>query len=130
MLFSTETVGKGVAIEPEVGEVLSPVNGVVTTQFPTGHAIGVTSDDGAEILIYIGVDTVKLNGKYFTPHVKQGDKVKQGELLIEFDIDKIKASGYQTTTPVVITNKEKYLDIKATKSEFVTQKDDLLKLSV
>jgi beta-glucoside PTS system EIICBA component len=130
ILFSTETVGKGVAIEPEVGEVLSPVNGVVTTQFPTGHAIGVTSDDGAEILIFIGVDTVKLNGKYFTPHVKQGDKVKKGELLIEFDLNKIKASGYQTTTPVVITNKEKYLDIKATKSDFVTQKDDLLKLSV
>ncbi|MEH7304064.1 glucose PTS transporter subunit IIA [Neobacillus drentensis] len=130
MLFSTETVGKGVAIEPEVGKVLSPVNGVVTTQFPTGHAVGVTSDDGAEVLIFIGVDTVKLNGQYFTPHVKQGDIVKKGELLIEFDLNKIKASGYQTTTPVVITNKEKYLNIIATKNDSVTPSDDLLKLTV
>lgn len=130
MLFSTETVGKGVAIEPEVGKVLSPVNGVVTTQFPTGHAVGVTSDDGAEILIFIGVDTVKLNGQYFSPHVKQGDTVKKGELLIEFDLNKIKASGYQTTTPVVITNKEKYLNIIATKNDSVTPSDDLLKLTV
>lgn len=129
-LFATETVGKGIAIEPETGEVFSPVDGVVTTQFPTGHAIGITSNDGAEVLIYIGVDTVKLKGKYFTPHVKQGDKVKQGDLLIEFDMNKIKASGYQIATPVVITNKEEYLDIKATKNGSVQPKDELLKLSV
>ncbi|WP_163526986.1 glucose PTS transporter subunit IIA [Halobacillus ihumii] len=129
-LFSSGTVGNGIAIEPEDGKVFSPVNGVITTQFPTAHAIGVTSDDGAEVLIYIGVDTVKLNGKYFTPQVKQGDKVTQGQLLLEFDKDKIKASGYQATTPVVITNKEEYLNINATKNSQVKLKEDLLKLTV
>ena len=76
-LFSTETVGKGIAIEPEKGEVVSPVDGVVTTLFPTGHAIGITSEDGAEILIYIGIDTIHLKGQYFTAHVKQWDKLRQ-----------------------------------------------------
>lgn len=129
-LFATETVGKGIAIEPETGEVVSPVDGVITTQFPSGHAIGVTSDDGAEILIYIGLDTVKLKGEYFTSHVKQGDRVKQGDILIEFDLEKIKASGYETTTPIVITNTEEYLDVKPSKSTSVQQKDALLKLTV
>ncbi|MEH7180115.1 PTS sugar transporter subunit IIA [Neobacillus vireti] len=129
-LFSTGTVGKGVAIEPEEGKVYSPVSGVVTTQSPTEHTVGVTFNNGAEVLIFIGVDTVNLNGQFFIQYVKQGDKVKPGDLLIEFDTNNIKASGYQTTTPVVITNQEEYLDIKPLTNGAVTPKDDLLKLSV
>ncbi|MGJ9459754.1 glucose PTS transporter subunit IIA [Oceanobacillus sp. CF4.6] len=129
-LFATETVGKGIAIEPEKGEAVSPVNGVVTTLFPTGHALGITSDDGAEVLIFIGVDTIKLGGKYFTPHINQGDRVKKGDLLIEFDITKIQEAGYRTTTPVVVTNTEEYLVVKGTESPSVKQNDDLLKLTV
>jgi PTS system beta-glucosides-specific IIC component len=129
-LFATETVGKGVTIEPEKGELFAPVDGVVTTLFPTGHAIGITSEGGAEVLIYIGVDTVNLQGQYFTAHVKQEDRVKQGDLLIEFDIEKIKAAGYQVTTPVVITNTNQYLDVVKTKSTFVRAKEDLLTVIV
>ncbi|OCA90502.1 PTS beta-glucoside transporter subunit EIIBCA [Bacillus sp. FJAT-27225] len=129
-LFSTETVGKGIAIEPSEGRVISPVDGTVTTLFASGHAIGVTSDDGAEILIYVGIDTIKLTGKFFTPHVKQWDRVKKGDLLIEFDIENIKGHGYDVKTPVVITNTNQYLDVVPVKSGKVETKDELLKLSV
>ncbi|RFB18735.1 PTS beta-glucoside transporter subunit EIIBCA [Bacillus sp. HNG] len=129
-IFSTESVGKGVAIEPEDGKVVSPVDGIVTTIFPTGHAIGVTSKDGAEILICIGIDTVKLKGQYYQPHVKQGDHVKRGDLLITFDLQQIKEAGYETTTPIVITNSEKYVDVKAPKLDNVNTLEDLLQLSI
>jgi beta-glucoside PTS system EIICBA component len=129
-LFATETVGKGIAIEPEAGKIYSPVDGVITTQFPTGHAVGITSEDGAEVLIYIGLDTVKLKGKYITPHVKQGDHVKKGDLLIEFEMDQIKAEGFETTTLMVITNTDQYLGIKAMNHDKVEQNEPLLKLTV
>ncbi|WP_010281409.1 glucose PTS transporter subunit IIA [Bacillus timonensis] len=129
-LFSTESVGKGIAVEPEDGRVVSPVDGVVTTQFPTGHAIGITSSNGADVLICIGIDTVKLKGKYYKQHVKQGDKVKRGDLLITFDLQQIKAAGYETTSPIVITNSEKYLDVKAFETNIVNTSEDLLKLSI
>ena len=125
-LFATETVGKGIAIEPEKGEVVSPVDGVVTTLFSTGHAIGITSENGAEILIYIGIDTIHLNGQYYTAHVKQWDKVSTGDLLIQFDIEKIKAAGYDTTTPVVITNTPEYVDVESTKRTTIQAKEDLI----
>lgn len=128
-LFATETVGKGIAIKPEIGKVISPVNGVITTLFPTGHAIGITTDGGAEMLIFIGVDTIKLNGEYFTTYVSQGDQVKEGDLLIEFDIEKIQAAGYETITPIVITNTEEYLDIKTTESTSVKSNDSHLKVT-
>ena len=109
--FASEAMGKGIAIEPTVGEVVAPVEGIVTALFPTGHAIGITSSDGAEILIHIGINTVQLNGQYFTPHIKQGDSVKQGELLVSFDLEKIKEAGYEVTTPIIITNTDRYLEI-------------------
>jgi beta-glucoside PTS system EIICBA component len=127
-VFSSEVMGKGVAIEPSVGQAISPVNGVVTTLFPTGHAIGITSEDGAEILIHIGIDTVQLDGKYFSPQVKQGDNVKQGDLLVNFEIDKIKAAGYSITSPVIITNTNQYLDVMETNQKTVQAKDGLLTL--
>lgn len=129
-LFSTETVGKGIAIEPTTGEVISPVDGTVTTLFPTRHAVGITSEDGAEILICIGVNTINLKGQFFTSHVKQWDTVKKGDLLIEFDIKKIKASGYDVKTPVVVTNSNQYLDVDPVKVGEVQVNDELIQLVV
>jgi PTS system beta-glucosides-specific IIC component len=129
-LFSTETVGKGIAIEPTEGKIFAPVDGTVFTLFPTKHAIGILSEGGAEVLIFIGVDTIKLHGQYFTSHVKQDDVVKQGDLLIEFDLEKIKAAGYEVTTPVVITNPNQYIDIEKTKQPSVNASDRLIKVVV
>lgn len=129
-VFASEAMGKGIAIEPSVGEVHSPVNGVITTIFPTGHAVGITSDAGAEILIHIGIDTVQLEGKYFNAHVKTGDKVTKGQHLIDFDIEKIKEAGYLVTTPVIITNTAKYMDIIETNKERITKNEDLLTLVI
>lgn len=109
--FSGGIMGKGVAILPEEGKVLAPVDGKITTLFPTGHAVGINSDFGAEILIHIGMDTVKLEGKYFNLKVKQGDRVKKGQVLVEFDLESIQKEGYSVLTPVIITNPEDYADI-------------------
>ena len=129
-LFSTETVGKGIAIEPTKGEVVSPVDGMVTMLFPTEHAIGITSENGAEILIYVGVDTINLKGQFFTSKVKQWDTVKRGDLLIRFDLEKIKAAGYDTKTPIVITNTNQYIDIDIVpaKDGTIQAKDELMEL--
>ncbi|MBC1417946.1 beta-glucoside-specific PTS transporter subunit IIABC [Listeria fleischmannii] len=109
--FSSGALGKGAAVVPVEGKLYAPASGTITTMFPTGHAVGITTDDGAEILIHVGMDTVQLNGKHFTTHVKQGDRVTKGQLLTEFDIAEIVAAGYDITTPVIITNSDKYLDI-------------------
>lgn len=106
--FASGALGKGVAIEPSEGKLFSPVSGTVSALFPTNHAIGITTDDGAEILIHIGMDTVQLEGKHFTAHTTQGARVEKGQLLIEFDIAGIKAAGYPVTTPVVVTNHIQY----------------------
>lgn len=111
--FNSEALGKGAAINPVEGKVYSPVNGTVSAMFQTNHAIGLTSETNEEILIHIGLDTVKLKGKYFHPVVKQGDTVKQGDLLLEFDLEEIKAEGYDVTTPIVVTNKNDYMDVFA-----------------
>ncbi len=124
--FSSEALGKGIAIEPTEGRVVSPVNGVVTTLFKTKHAIGITSDNGVEILIHIGMDTVKLEGEPFTAHIQQGDSVKVGDLLVEFDIAKIKAAGLEVTTPVIITNSGDYAEINPTANKAIEQKETLL----
>ncbi|MCM3725022.1 beta-glucoside-specific PTS transporter subunit IIABC [Neobacillus cucumis] len=129
-VFSSEAMGKGIAIEPTVGKAVSPVNGTITTVFPTGHAIGITSDEGAEILIHIGINTVQLEGKYYSPVVKQGDRVNQGDLLVNFDIEKIKEAGYPVTTPIIITNTDRYIDIIEMNKEAVQEKEALLTLVV
>ena len=109
--FSSEALGKGVVIIPENGEVCAPVSGTVKTLFPTKHAIGIVSDDGLEVLIHIGINTVNLQGKYFTAHVKQDDKVKAGDKLVSFDKKAVEKEGYSTEIPMVITNGNEYLDI-------------------
>ncbi len=109
--FSSGALGQGVAIIPSEGKLYAPVDGEVTTFFPTGHAIGMVSNDGIEVLMHVGMDTVKMNGDGFNPIVKQGAKVKRGDLLLEFDLGKIKAAGYSVTTPVIITNIEDFTDV-------------------
>ena len=106
-VFAQGLMGRGVVIVPSQGELVSPVNGRVTVFFPTKHAIGILSDEGVEILMHIGMDTVNLEGKGFEGYVSQGDKVKVGDKLISFDIDMIKKAGYVTETPVIITNSDK-----------------------
>lgn len=107
-VFAQGLMGRGVVIVPSQGELVSPVNGRVTVFFPTKHAIGILSDEGVEILMHIGMDTVNLEGKGFEGYLSQGDKVKVGDKLISFDIDMIKKAGYVTETPVIITNSDKY----------------------
>lgn len=109
--FSTGLLGKGAAIYPSKGEVYAVADGVVTTLFPTYHAIGITFENGIEMLIHIGMDTVNLNGKYFDAKVKQGDSVKKGQLLVTFDKEAIEKEGYSLETPIIITNSDDYLDI-------------------
>ena len=107
-VFAQGVMGQGVLIEPSQGDLLAPVDGVVSVLFPTKHAVGIVSDQGVEMLMHIGMDTVNLEGKGFTAHVNQGDRVKVGEKLISFDIDLIKDAGYVTETPVIITNQDQY----------------------
>lgn len=110
-VFSSGALGKGIAIEPTVGELYAPANGEITTLFPTGHAVGITTEDGAEVLMHIGMDTVEMDGDGFEILVKQGDQIKQGDLLVKFDIEKIKAAGHPIVTPIVVTNSGDYLDV-------------------
>ncbi|MDL5610104.1 beta-glucoside-specific PTS transporter subunit IIABC [Bacillus halotolerans] len=128
-VFSAGIMGKGFAIEPEEGEVVSPVYGSVTTIFKTKHAIGITSDQGAEILIHIGLDTVKLEGQWFTAHVKEGDKVAPGDPLVSFDLEQIIAAGYDVITPVIITNTDRYSFSPVKEIGRVQTKEALLALS-
>lgn len=125
-VFSEGLLGKGVGIEPTKNEIVAPFDGVVTTLFPTKHAIGITSGNGTEVLIHIGIDTVELKGKYFKAHVKQGDHVKQGQLLITADFPKIKAAGYNTQVPVVITNSKDYKEINPSNINNIHNMNDLL----
>jgi PTS system beta-glucosides-specific IIC component len=126
--FSAGIMGQGIAIQPEKGVVVSPVTGKVTTIFKTKHAIGITSDNGAEILIHVGLDTVKLDGKHFIAHVKDGDFVDVGDQLVSFDMDAIQAEGYDLITPIIITNTDRYEEIKPVKEGKVNTKESFLAL--
>lgn len=126
--FSEEIMGKGAAIIPTEGRAVSPVDGVVSAIFETKHAIGLTADNGTEILIHIGLDTVKLGGKHFTAHVKSGDRVKSGDLLVEFDIKAIQEEGYEIITPVLVTNVDRCNDVLALIDKDVNEKDELIKV--
>jgi PTS system sucrose-specific IIC component len=110
-VFASEAMGKGEAVEPTEGRVLSPVDGTVTVLAETGHAIGLLSDDGAEVLIHIGIDTVELKGAPFSAHCKLGDRVRRGDLLMDVDLEAIEAAGKRTTTMVVVTNTDSYSSV-------------------
>lgn len=124
--FAGEHMGKGIAIRPTSGRVVSPITGVVQTVYRTKHAIGLVSDDGVEMLIHIGQDTVKLKGQHFTTHVNDGDRVNAGDLIVEFDLQAIKDAGYETVTPIIVTNTSNYLDVVGTKDASVHEKDKLI----
>ena len=106
--FAEGALGQGVAIQPRSGAVYAPFDGTVVAAFPTGHAFGLRHADGAELLIHIGIDTVKLGGEHFTANVAAGQQVKAGDLLVTFDGDAIEKAGYSLTTPIIITNGELY----------------------
>lgn len=124
--FSQEILGKGAAIIPEKGVVYAPFDGKVDAVFETGHALGLVSEDGVELLVHVGIDTVNLKGKYFTPKKKSGDTMKKGDILLEFVIDKIKADGYDVTTPIIISNTEQFAKVKACEDKVVTKESKLL----
>ncbi|MFD1179138.1 beta-glucoside-specific PTS transporter subunit IIABC [Paenibacillus puldeungensis] len=124
--FASGAMGQGLVIEPKSGRLVSPVDGVVTTVFPTGHAIGITSDGGVQLLIHVGVNTVRLKGQFFDKQVKEGDKVQRGQLLLNFDVEKIKAAGYDPSTSVIVTNTADYLDVLKTTEKEVKPGDYLL----
>ena len=129
--FAQGALGKGVVIHPTVGEVVAPFDGTVMTMFPTKHAIGLISDNGLELLIHIGLDTVQLDGKYFEAHVEQGAKVKRGDKLVSFDIKSIEEAGFSVETPVIVTNSADYLDIIETDhKEGISSSDELLTVLV
>lgn len=117
--FASETMGKGVGIEPENGKVYAPFDGNVDAVFPTGHLVGLSDGNGAEVLIHIGVDTVKLEGKGFTTYVSQGDKVKKGDLLVEFDVELLKKEGYDTTVMFITTDTSKDVQVLSGRKEAV-----------
>lgn len=124
--FKNGDLGDGVALVPENGEIYSPVDGEISALFPTGHAIGLSSKDGVEVLIHVGFNTVSLNGKYFTPMKQQGDKVRKGELILKFDKKSIEKEGFSTVTPVIISNSYEYSGVKKADVQNVTFGEQLL----
>ena len=127
-VFASGVLGKGVAVQPTSGKILAPADATVSMIYPTLHAVGLILDSGIEMMIHIGIDTVKLNGKYFEKHVQDGDHVKKGQLLVSFDIQKIEQAGYDLTTTVVVTNSKNYAAIGSTNKDNVTDNDQLLYL--
>lgn len=126
--FGEEVLGKGVAIIPSDNRICSPIDGTVTTVFPTGHAAAITGEDGTEVLIHVGLDTVKLKGQHFSIHAENGQQVSKGDLLIEADMEAIRAAGYDTITPMVICNSDDYTDFKMEPSGNVKQGDVVMTL--
>lgn len=127
--FAQELMGKGIAIVPTEGKVYAPFDGVVEALYRTKHAIGLKANNGVEILIHIGVDTVSLKGKYFNAHIKQGQAIQAGDLLVEFDPEGITSAGYNTITSIVVTNMQQYEDVLTTASSGpIRESEALIKL--
>ncbi|MBL3717002.1 beta-glucoside-specific PTS transporter subunit IIABC [Lactococcus muris] len=124
--FSSEALGKGAVIDPSIGEVYAPFDGVIETLFPSKHAIGLKSNQGVELLIHVGINTVELEGKHFEAFVSQGQEVKKGDLLLKFDIDAIKNAGYNVQVPIVVTNTKSYGNVLSTDTKRVGREDVLL----
>lgn len=127
-VFSNKVIGDGVAVEPTVGELYAPCDGKVDTVFDTKHAVSIISEKGCNMILHIGIDTVKLNGQFFESHVKSGQQVKKGDLLITFDIDEIKKAGYKLTTPMVICNTPDYSEFNHLKAGAITAGEDILEI--
>lgn len=127
-IFAEGMLGKGAAIVPSEGRLVSPVKGTIISVFPTLHAIGIKSDAGTEILIHLGFDTVELQGKYYKSYVSEGDKVLVGDLLIEFQLEEIKNAGYDITTPIIVTNTDQYETINTLTKENIKAGEELIVL--
>jgi len=127
-VFSQKILGEGAAVEPSEGKLYAPCDGKIDSVFDTKHAVNMVSDDGVEILLHIGIDTVKLGGQYFEAHVSDGQEVKKGDLLISFDMDKIKAAGYKVTTPIIIGNTDDYASVEPVAQNSVSAGDMILKI--
>lgn len=127
-VFSQKILGEGAAVEPSEGKLYAPCDGKIDSVFDTKHAVNMVSDDGVEILLHIGIDTVKLGGQYFEAHVSDGEEVKKGDLLISFDMDKIKAAGYKVTTPLIIGNTDDYASVEPVAQNSVSAGDMILKI--
>ncbi|MFV0241556.1 MAG: PTS glucose transporter subunit IIA [Lacrimispora sphenoides] len=126
--FSQEILGKGVAIIPAKGRIVAPADGILTVVFETKHAISITTPEGAEIIVHVGLDTVNLKGEHYTAHKKQGDKVKAGELLLEFDMAAIKEAGYEVITPVIVCNTPNYPDMVCHTGMQVKEREPIIEL--
>lgn len=124
--FASGIIGKGTAIIPTKGQIIAPFDGVIDAFFDTGHAIGLKSNEGIEMLIHVGIDTVNLGGKYFNPKKSQGDKIKAGDIILEFDIQGIISEGYEVVTPVIITNSDSYMDIIVENKSIVNEKEYIM----
>ncbi len=127
--FAEELLGKGIAIEPTEGKIYAPCDATVDMMFETGHAVSLMADFGAEILIHVGLETVSLKGKHFTIHAANGDKVKKGDLLMEFDLEAIKAEGFNTITPVLVCNSGEFGTFKTHVDKVVTSADAVIELA-
>lgn len=127
--FAEGMLGNGIAIEPAEGKVYAPCDATVDTMFETGHAVSLSAANGAEILIHVGLETVTLKGKHFTIHCKNGDQVKKGDLLIEFDLEAIKAEGFNTITPVLVCNSDDYGTFNTKVGKAVTNADLVIELA-
>lgn len=127
--FASESLGKGYAIVPEIGEISSPIDGVVSSIFATKHAIGLEGEDGTEILIHVGIDTVRLNGEHFESCVKEGDTVKAGDILVKFDRDTVMKKGFDISTPVIVTNSSDYTEVVVSKFGKVNVGENVLALA-
>lgn len=127
--FAEELLGKGIAIEPSEGKVFAPCDATVDMMFETGHAVSLVADCGAEVLIHVGLETVSLKGKHFTVHAANGDKVKKGDLLIEFDLEAIKAAGFPTITPMVLCNSDDYDTFNVHVDKNVTNADVVIEVA-
>ncbi len=126
--FSQEILGKGVAIIPSEGKIVAPADGTISVFFETKHAVSISAENGAEIIVHVGLDTVNLKGEHFTAHKQQGDKVKAGELLLEFDMKAIKAAGYDVITPVIICNTPDFPDMVCHTGQDVKELDTIIEL--
>ena len=126
--FASEVLGKGMAVVPVKGEVKAPCDATVSMVFDTKHAIGLATDDGLELLIHVGLNTVELEGKFYTVHINDGDEVKKGQTLITFDLEEIKAAGYDVTTPVIVTNSDNFSEVKQLKEGTVDNQAEVLEV--
>ena len=127
--FAQELLGPGIAIVPSNGTVVSPINGTIATVMDTKHAVCIQGEDGLELIVYAGLDTVELNGKYYQTYKEIGDQVKAGDVLLEFDLEEITKAGYDVTTPIVITNLSDYKITKCLTGQQVKAGEEVIQLT-